>query len=177
MKKRGFGILFFLMVCLVAGCGNKEQGNTQDTPTPTLTPFVPEIVGTYEAEDGVLAGNVKVVNDSSRSGTGYVKGFEKEGDSCTMTVKIEQEGFYDLVFRIASNGGEKTNPVSVDGSPVGNIYVKETSYIDDSIERVWFTPGEHTVSVGVSWGWFFLDFLTIQTSEPLDPSLYELEAK
>lgn len=180
MKKRGFGILLAccLMACLVVGgCGSKEQGNTPDAPTPTKAPFVPEIVGTYEAEDGVFAGNVKAVNDSSRSGTGYVKGFEKEGDSCTMTVKIEQEGFYDLVFRIASNGGEKTNPVSVDGSPVGNIYVKETSYMDDAIERVWFTPGEHTVSVGVSWGWISLDFLTVQTSEPLDPSLYEVEAK
>ena len=163
----------------MAGCnGTQEQQNTDEitpmateTPTPTPTPFVPEVLGVYEAEEATLAGNVKVVKD-------YVEGFQKaETDSCTFTVSVDKEGFYDLVFKIASTGAEKTNPVYVDGDGVGNIFVDVDYYVYDAIERVWLTPGEHKVSVGVSWGWIILDKLTVQTSAPLPADLYEAEAK
>ncbi len=165
---------------VLAGCSNttENQGDNGTMPTeipatatPTPTPFVPEVLGVFEAEEAKLTGNVKVVNN-------YVEGFQKvETDTCTFTVTAEKEGFYDLIFRIASTSGEKTNPVSVDGEMVGSIYVDKTYYQDSVINHVWLTPGEHTVSVGVSWGWIYLDKLTVQTAEPISPELYNVEAK
>ena len=176
MKKTWICTILLCGMTAFAGCGTAE--NTESiTPTPSPTPFVPEVIGTFEAEDGSFTGSVRAVKDSSCSGTGYVKGFEKEGDSCSMTVKVEQDGFYDLVFRLSSNGGEKTNPVLVDGAAVGNIYVNTTSYTEDTLERVYLEAGEHSVAVGVSWGWINLDNVTVQTAQPIDASLYEVEAK
>ena len=172
-----------LGLILLAGCGNTTENQGDDgnmptekpaataTSTPTPTPFVPEVLGVFEAEEAKLSGNVKVTKD-------YVEGFQKvETDSCTFNIKVEKEGIYDLIFRIASNGGEKTNPVSVDGQAVGDIYVDQTYYKDAVISKVWLTPGEHTVSVGVSWGWILLDKMTVQTAEPVSKTLYEVEAK
>lgn len=180
MKKKWIYAALLVGMMALTGCNNTTGNQEDDTPmptevpataTPTPTPFVPEVLGVFQAEDAKLAGNVKVTND-------YVEGFQQVGtDSCAFTVTVEKEGFYDLIFRIASNGGEKTNPVSVDGSAVGNIFVDKTYYQDSTINRVWFTPGAHTVSVGVSWGWIILDSLTVQTSEPLPADLYEVEAK
>ena len=169
-----------LGLLLLAGCSNTtgnqgENSMPTETPvpteTPTPTPFVPEVLGVFEAEDAMLTGNVKVTKN-------YVEGFQKaETDTCTFRVTVETEGFYDLVFRIASTSGEKTNPVLVDGTAVGNIYTDQTYYQDSVIERVWFSVGEHTVAVGVSWGWIYLDKMTVQTAAPLPDDLYQVEAK
>ena len=172
MKKKWICTVLLLSVMALAGCGN-TTGNQEESnmSNEAVTPFVPEVLGVFEAEEAKLTGNVKVTKD-------YVEGFkEVDTDTCTFLVTVEEEGFYDLVFRIASNSGEKTNPVSVDGDMVGNIYVDKTYYQESVINRVWFTPGEHTVSVGVSWGWIYLDKMTVQTSEPLPSDIYEVEAK
>ena len=176
MKKRGYMVALLLLVLALAGCGNQtdtQEGNEMQetpTPTPTPTPFVAEVIGVYEAEEAVLSGNVKVVKN-------YVEGFQKIGDACDFHVTVEKEGFYDLVFRVASSGGEKYNPVQVDGEGVGEIYVDKSYYVNSVIERVWLSAGEHTVSVGVSWGWIILDNMTVQTAKPIDAALYEVEAK
>ena len=180
MKKKWICTALLLGVMALAGCNNTtgNQGDdasmlteTPATPTATPTPFVPEVIGVFQAEAAKLTGNVKVTKD-------YVEGFQKaETDSCTFTVKVEKDGFYDLIFRIASNGGEKTNPVSVDGTAVGNIYVDKTYYQESTITRAWLSAGEHEVSVGVSWGWILLDSMTVQTAAPLPDDLYQVTAK
>ena len=173
MRKKWICTALLAGLMALAGCGNTtgKQGEEASMPAATQTPFVPEVLGTYQAEEAALAGNVKVTKD-------YVEGFQKaETDSCTFTVGVEKEGFYDLVFRLASTGGEKTNPVLVDGQAVGDIYVDQDYYTNSSIERVWLTKGEHKISVGVSWGWIILDSLTVQTAAPLPADLYEVKAK
>ncbi len=174
MKKRWICTALILGALALTGCSNTQgQPNTDITaePTATPTPFVPEVVGVYEAEEGTFTGNVRVEKN-------YVTGFEKVGtDTCTITVNIEKEGFYDLVFKAASSGGEKLNPVSVDGAAAGDLYVDQTYYVTDAIERVWLTAGEHSITIGVSWGWIMVDNVTVQTSEPISKELYEVEAK
>lgn len=185
MKKKWLCTVLLLGLVALAGCSNTTENQEDETPmptktpaatatptvTPTPTPFVPEVLGVFQAEDAELTGNVKVTKD-------YVEGFQKaETDTCSFTVQVEKEGFYDLIFRVASNGGEKINPVSVDGVGVGDISVETTHYSESVISRVWLAPGGHKVSVGVSWGWIMLDSMTVQTAEPLPSDLYEVEAK
>ena len=60
---------------------------------------------------------------------------------------------------------------------VGNVFANKAYYQESTIERVWFSAGEHTVTVGVSWGWILLDRMTVQTASPLPADLYTVEAK
>ena len=82
--------------------GGAELATPSATATVTPTPFVSETLGRYEAEDARLNGKVKVVTvKGSRqiSGEAYVKGFEDEGDSCTFTINVPSDGFYNLIFK------------------------------------------------------------------------------
>lgn len=140
--------------------------------------FVPEIVGSYEAEDGTFTGNVK--KDTTRSGfsgTGYATGFQKEGeDSCTFSINISDTGFYDLDFRAAA-GDHKENRVFVDGESMGVIVYEKGDYTDSSIERVYLESGKHDVKVESYWGYIDLDKLTVATSAPIPDDFYDVNAK
>ena len=179
MKRRWLLTALLLGAVALAGCGNKTEHPGEATPAPTETeaptqtptPFVPEVLGVFEAEEATLAGNVKVTNT-------FVEGFQNaETDSCTFTVTVEKEGFYDLIFRIASSSGKKLNPVFVDGTAVGDIFTDAVHYQESVIDRVWLSAGEHSVAVGVSWGWIMLDKMTVQTAAPLPDDLYQVTAK
>lgn len=147
-------------------------GQREEVPQVTAEPV------TYEAEDGSLEGNAKVENSKKEySGTGYVSGLEADGDSCTFHIKVEQEGFYDLVFMAASSGGKKENYVSLDGDQLGTLLTSEAEFEEASVERVYMTVGEHDVTVAKYWGWIYLDFLTVKASPALPEDLYEVSAK
>ena len=106
------GILAAATVGLTACAGN---AGATDTETEKET-FVPEVVGTYEAEDAEFSGNVHAESEvSGYSGSGYAAGFAEDDDSCTFQVEITEDGFYDLDFISASSGDYKENYVSVDG--------------------------------------------------------------
>lgn len=172
MNKRKKVISLGLATVLAFGsmaCGGEENAPKE--------PFVPQIVGTYEAEDAVHAGNVKVVTSGKTgySGTGYAEGFIDDGtDTCTFKVEVAQEGFYDLNFVSASSGGNKDNFVSVDGESAGIISVSTKEFSDSVLHRIYLPAGAHDITVSKSWGWIQLDRLDIITSEPIDPAIYEV---
>ena len=90
------------------------SGQKEEKPDETKAPFVPEVVGVYEAEDGSFTGNVKAESEQQGySGTGYAAGFKADDDECTITINIKDAGFYDLVFTTGSAGASKENYVSV----------------------------------------------------------------
>lgn len=155
-----------------AGDDTKPEGTAVSTE-----PFVAEIAGVYEAESGSFAGNVHAeASNPGYSGEGYVSGFQDDGDSCSFQVEIQNEGFYDLVFRSASLGGYKENYVTVDGESYGTISAENAEFADSSVSRVYLTPGSHEVAVSKYWGWILLDSLTVQTAEPVDPAIYQVSA-
>ncbi len=160
-----------LGVC-AAGCAMSGKEEAKE-------PFVPEIVGTYEAEDASFSGKVAAAASPSLegySGTGYVEGFESDGDACTFSVNVPEDGFYDLDFVSAGNGGEKYNYVLVDGEQMGSVYIAEGAFDDSVLTRVYLAQGEHKITLSKSWGWIFLDRLEVLTSEPIDESIYEVTA-
>ena len=98
MSKKRIALLVGCMLgcSILSGCGNTANVQKEEEPVT---------VGTYEAEDGVLAGNARVGNSiGGFSGNGYVEGFEADGDTCTFTITIEEAGFYDLQFTAAAIG-------------------------------------------------------------------------
>ncbi|MDE7060593.1 MAG: hypothetical protein K2O71_03240, partial [Lachnospiraceae bacterium] len=92
-----------------------EENPNGEAALPTKVPPVTVSPVTYEAEDATLSGGVKTESSKNGfSGTGYVTKFEGDGDGCTFHIDITQEGFYDLEFVTASQGGHKENVVVVD---------------------------------------------------------------
>lgn len=173
-KHRGVAGLAVAAVtmCGLAGCGAADAGNQTAGEE-----FQPETVGTYEAEEAVMTGNVRVETGSTGySGTGYATGFEEDGDTCVFRVQISEEGFYDLNFYSASTD-YKENHVSVDGDSMGSIVTDTKSFEVSTMSRVYLTEGEHDVAVAKYWGWIDLDRLEIVTAQPIDSAIYEVSAK
>ena len=114
MKRGGRAIsigLSAVMGLTAAGCGQPGTDSTQEA-----VPYVPEVIGIYEAEEAAGTGNVKAAVSLAKegySGNGYVEGFENDDDSCTFAEDIPENGFYDLNFVCASLGGEKDNYVKI----------------------------------------------------------------
>ncbi len=188
MKKRKKAVFFIIaavLVVMASGC-TADSSNTagkhteQREKAETVSTFVQETVGVYEAEKAAWTGNVKVVSNpiiEGYSGTGYIEGFEEDADTCTFTVTIQKDGFYDLNFRSASKGGEKHNYVSVDGERLGTVFAEAEDFTDAYLTRVFLAAGEHSISLSKYWGYIWLDYLEILTAEPIDSSIYEVKAE
>lgn len=189
----GAGLALAMSVSLAA-CGNDESSaegngtsaeNTLEDSTGAQTetrketePFVPEVAGVYEAEDGVCEGGTKVGKDKTGySGTGYVEGFTEKAGSCTVTVEVDKDGFYDLLITNASSGGHKENFIDIDGSNVGKIVSEKSDFEDSVVTKVYFETGKHEIKISGEWGWILLDKITVQTSAPIDPAIYDVSSQ
>ncbi|MBR1567857.1 MAG: beta-mannosidase [Lachnospiraceae bacterium] len=173
------GYKFILASLGVTGMLTGCVGNTgsADSGKQSKETYVPEIVGTYEAEDASFSGNVTSSGErGGYSGNGYATGFQNDGDSCTFSVTIEQEGFYDLNF-ITASSDYKENYITVDGESLGTIVTDQKEFNDSMISRVYLATGSHEVTVSKYWGYIDLDQLIVQTSEPIDPSFYDVSAE
>lgn len=192
--------LLILITILMVGC-NKDKINTvqEEHKSEKDTLFVPvtqkggmeknmkeeviplylegeqQIITTVQAEEGILTGNVKIETEKSDYiGDGYVTGFHDSGDSCTMTVLIEADGFYDFYFTIASTGGYKSNFVLADGERLGEVEVTEKGFTEVSFDRTYLTKGEHKVTIASHWGYIVLDQLQVKTSKELNKEIYKV---
>ena len=163
---------------ILGGCGQQETDTnvSESSEIQSAEPFVPEVIGTYEAEDAQLKGNVSIGNSrEGYSGRGYATGFSADTDACAFSVEIGEDGFYDLGLATAA-GDYKENYVSVDGESVGTVPSDNTEFTTSYLTRVYLTSGTHEVEVSKYWGWIDLDYLVVQTSEPLDASMYDVPA-
>lgn len=178
-KKEAIGFAVVLMACSLAGCGAAADTQEQDMGNQVVEKeeFLPATIGTYEAEEAELFGNVHAESRSSGySGEGYVTGFEDDADTCVFHVEISETGFYDLNFYSASSD-YKENYVSVDGDAMGTVVTETKEFDVSALSRVYLEAGEHEISVAKYWGWIDLDKLDIVTAAPIDPAIYQVSAK
>lgn len=127
---------------------NIEESNSESEYIPVYLNDNRELVYAAEAEDGIFTG--KVAAESSAEGykgTGYVKGFEDEEDSCTVKITVKEDGMYDLNFVSASLGGYKENYVYVDGENLGVVSVESSEFSDSELEHIYLSAGDHEVNV------------------------------
>lgn len=165
MKK---AIVFLLCAALfISGC----SGNANAPDEATESPWIPETVGVYEAEDGMFSGKVRIENN------GYVTGFENDDDACTVVIEIAETGFYDLEFMIKALGGYKENYVLVDGEQMGHISADGNKFQRAYIRRIYMEAGKHEVTVRKYWGYINWDKVSVLTSEPFDESVFDVSAK
>ena len=74
-----------------------------------------------EAEKGVLVGTQVATQRAGYSGTGYVTGFDSDGDKVTMTIDVIKGDLYNLYIRYAAPFGEKYNFVYVNNINLGSV--------------------------------------------------------
>lgn len=165
-----------LLVCapclLISACtGDSETNNTAETEEQ-------KVVLVCEAENGSFNGNVHAGSSKSGfSGEGYAEGFEEDGDSASITIDIEEDGFYDLTFSSMGFGGYKENYVDVDDERIGCFPSEGDAFTDASLSRIFLTKGQHVVKVSKYWGYIALDKLTVMTSKELPADYFEYSAK
>ena len=128
----------------------------------------------YEAEEAALKGGNKIVRDAAASQGAAVGSFERDEDTLAFLIKTPADGAYDLVFTCKGIGGGKTNLVWVDGAQAGDFTCSGIVYEDAALRGVMLTEGEHQVTVGKSWGWIYLDRLTVTPSRTVDESVYQV---
>jgi len=155
---------------------NIEESNSESEYIPVYLNDNRELVYAAEAEDGIFTG--KVAAESSAEGykgTGYVKGFEDEEDSCTVKITVKEDGMYDLNFVSASLGGYKENYVYVDGENLGVVSVESSEFSDSELEHIYLSAGDHEVTLKKYWGWILLDRVEVYTSRKINPEKYNIE--
>ena len=166
-------LLLTVVTAALSACGTAGNGEGKKTQKVEQ-----KIIGTWEAEDALLKGNMKVdTSKSGYTGTGYIKGMENEEDGCVFTIEVETAGFYDLNFVSASEGGYKENFVSVDGESVGTIVNETEEFSEASIKRIYLEAGSHEVELTKSWGWICIDSLVLREAVELDKEIYNVSAK
>src|SRR5690349_15482018 len=98
-----------------------------------------------EAEDGTLSGTSKSTARAGYSGTGFVTGFDADGDKVTMTKTASASGLYNLYIRYASPSGDKFNFVHVNGSNVGSVaFPSTTSFKETLAGKIFLKQGPNT---------------------------------
>ena len=129
----------------------------------------------YEAEDAEMHGKVAVSSDAGASGGKVIGRFERGDDTVDFHISVSADGMYDLIFTCKGIGGGKTNRVAVDGMPVGEFTCAGEAFEACTVRSVWMTAGSHTVTVSKSWGWIWLDCLTVAQAEMIPARVYEVE--
>lgn len=128
----------------------------------------------YEAEDGVFLGTNHIVEDDMASGGKAVAEFAQEEDAVIFEIDVPGDGYYDLGFSGRGSQSEKYNHVFLDGVQIGDIYSPGGGYGTDVLYKIYMTKGRHYVRVQESWGWFYLDSMTVTPTEAITDSVYEV---
>ena len=118
--------------------------------TAIAVPSVPltgsaETVGVYEAEDAVMTGNMKAIEESGCSGGKAAGNFAADTDSLKFTVEIPADGTYNIVINAKGYGGGKTNNIVIDGEFAGTFDSTADTYSDSLMRSVLLTAGTHGI--------------------------------
>lgn len=123
----------------------------------------------YEAENGTLTGTYVESVTGGFSGTGYVNGFDNDGDRVTITFNLAQAGNYNIFIGYASPYGDKKNILSINGNSTEMSFPYSLTFREAAFGKAWLKEGSNSLAIIRSWGWFLLDYFRIEPST--DPEI------
>ena len=129
----------------------------------------------YEAEKAQLHGKLALKTDLKASGWKAVGTFEGPEDTLTFTIDIPADGVYDFTLTGMGVGGSKINNLLIDGQPQATFEHGAVLYNDAVVKGILLKAGQHTVTITPSWGWFYLDKLTVTPAQAIDEAVYNVE--
>jgi mannan endo-1,4-beta-mannosidase len=120
-----------------------------------------------EAETGELSGTQKSTSRAGYSGTGFVTGFDNDGDKVSMTKTTTASGIYNLYVRYASPSGDKFNFIHVNGQNVGSAaFPTSASFVETLVGKIFLKQGANTIAIVKDWGYFDVDNIRLEKSTP-----------
>lgn len=118
----------------------------------------------YEAENAQLTGTSVATSHKGFSGTGYVTGFDNDGDKAVFKFTPAKEGNYQLYICYSAPNGTKNNTVYVNDTNQGSIvFTSNSKFKELTIGKIWLKAGENTITILKDWGWFELDYIRIDS--------------
>jgi hypothetical protein len=116
----------------------------------------------YEAENGILTGTVVETSAAGYSGTGYVNGFDNDGDKVVVSFTLAEAGNYDIYVGYGAPYGDKKNIISINGNSSEMSFPAITGFAEAAFGRAALKQGTNTIAILKSWGWFLLDYVRIE---------------
>lgn len=142
----------------------------------TCSAVCAEAVGVvYEAEQAQLTGTLTLKTDLKASGWKAVGTFENSDDAITFMVDIPADGVYDFTITAMGIGGSKMNNFLVDGNQLATFGNDALLYNDAVVKGILLKAGQHAVTITPSWGWIYLDKLTVTPAQAIDETVYNVE--
>lgn len=133
--------------------------------------FADDSAVVYEVENGRLTGTNILSSRAGFSGTGYVSGFDNDGDSVAINLTIGSTGLYYLSIGYASEFGDKTNDIYVNGNKQASVEFKQSAvFTEISVGKIMLNSGSNEIKIVKSWGWFDVDYFKVEKA-PEDPPL------
>lgn len=122
-----------------------------------------------EAESADLFGTNVTTQQSGFSGSGYVTGFDEEGDKVTFDFTVSEASDYVVSFGYSSPFGSKKQAIWIDGIEVIEVtFIEASSFNSQYAINHFFSTGNHTVSVVYDWGFINLDYMTLSIPQSVD---------
>src|SRR5918993_759409 len=116
-----------------------------------------------EAEKGVLVGTQLATQRTGYSGTGYVTGFDTDGDKVTLTVDLNTAGVYNVYIRYAAPFGEKYNFVYANNVNLGTVhFAPSDTFRETLVGKIYLDKGSNTIAIVKEWGYFELDNIRLE---------------
>jgi mannan endo-1,4-beta-mannosidase len=112
-----------------------------------------------EAEDGQLVGVTVAKSRPGYSGTGYVTGFQHDGDRIVWHVQAHA-GLYTAKVGYSAPSGEKGYDLVVNGSKVSAMLpATGDRFATTTAGRVELKEGLNTVAIEKGWGYYDIDYV------------------
>ncbi len=129
--------------------GNILQASMARSETP---------IAVAEAEEGELVGTSVATSKTGYSGSGYVTGFDNDGDKVTVTMSVPQTAMYRLTIRYHGGDGDKEQLLMINGSNGSRLFFpKTTSFENLEAGKYILEQGENTFTIQKDWGWSDID--------------------
>ncbi|CAI6332666.1 unnamed protein product [Periconia digitata] len=125
---------------------------------------------TYQAESATLTGVTVGTSVAGFTGTGYVEGFDTEGDSITFAINSTKSQLYDL--HVIYNGpyGDKYTNVVLNNLAGSQVFLPATTaWTTVSAGQVLLNAGSNTIQIQNNWGWYLIDAITLAPSAERAP--------
>ncbi|TWT42772.1 glycosyl hydrolase [Botrimarina hoheduenensis] len=129
----------------------------------------------YEAELGTLTGVQVASNVSGFSGSGYVTGFDNEGDAVGVSVSVDQ-GLYELWIGYRSQYGPKGYSLNVGGAGSAGMFDQSSSFTESYAGQFYLDSPTTSIDLMKSWGYYDVDYFefrpaTVRRALPVNPTL------
>ena len=123
----------------------------------------------YEFEDGTMntAGRVfsgDKDNKSVKGMSGKLVFLQDGGETASVTVTAPSTGMYSFTLGVYAPYGDKIQNLLINGVDQGQIsFIEDKTGVQDiELGSFKLNEGENTVTVKSSWGWSYLDYLTVK---------------